>query len=374
MRFSYIALFLLLLAPTSFADISNETIRNYNKAVTEATSVEDVSSAAQALASEAIANPEGDTSALLAFEAAWTLCQIGECEKGLDAAKFSAAQEAKSTDEYPSQETRTVLTNFMTWKLDNSDKNRKALVSALSTLKDGDVSQITLAAHREHYLYCTQKGAWRDAARAAGAAAQHTASLKSEIFDEYALAEMTRLTAEFQLKKTPRIYRELYDLEDELLQRYAELGSGNPETHNETLTTIYHRVIALKGAVNAYLSSTGDENAVKRISAARPERDINDDPDDEFCEGSIIVPPTLTYPTRALEDGLIGSLVMGFTIDHGKPKDIEVLAAIPEGVFEEEALKAMKEVEWAPTEGIDTSTCSMVRENYIYPIVFRIGN
>lgn len=374
MRFFLITLALLLFAPVSFADISDAAIDNYNKALTEATRAEEISSAAQALASEALASPDDEMSTLLAFEAAWTLCQIGQCKEGLPAANFAAARTAKSADEYPSQETRTVLARYMAWKLDDSNENRKDLASALSTLKAGDVSQVTLAAHRGHYLYCTQKGAWRDAAKAAAAAAQHSAAIKSDIFDEYALAELTRITAEFQLNKTAQVYSDIVDLEDEVDTRLHEIRQANPKAENQTLTSIRYKTIALSGAINAYLSSTGNTQSIKRIHRNRPARAPVEQPDPNFCEGSIVKPPRPSYPQKALDDGIIGSLVIGFTIDQGKPKDIQVLAAIPQGVFEKEAIRAMEEIKWAPKEGIDTSTCSMVQEGFVYPMVFSISN
>lgn len=358
----------------AFADISGETIANYNKAVTEAASAEDIAEAAAALAGEAIASPEDDMSGLLAFEAAWTLCQIGQCDRGYEAAKFSAAQELKSPDAYPSAETRLVLERFISWKQEDSKTTREGLTAALSTLTEGDVSMVSLAAHQANYLHLTQRQEWNGAAQAAGAAALHMAPIKDEIFQEYALAELTRITSQFQSDKDIDTYGDILDLEEELFQRIQSEAEATPERKNETLSKIWHQTSAWEGAIESFFNSTGEESSTKRIFADRPRKERVVIPNPDYCEGRIVKPPQLTFPEEALRQGIIGSLIIGFTIDHGKPKDVEVLAAVPQGVFEKEAIRAMKKIRWEPKEGIDTSKCSMVQENYVYPLRFLIDN
>lgn len=354
------------------ADISNEKIRDYNEAVAAATDMDRIMAAALALAEDAMDNPGNETATLLAFEAAWTLCQIGQCDKAGDAAKFASTQTAIPDDGYPSEGTRQVLNSYIDWKTDASNANRNKLAKSLANLEQDDVTQISLAAHREHYQYCTSKGAWRDAAKAAAAAARHTERLKSDIFEDYAMAEYTRISSEFNASQTSRTYEDAIVLRQEVDARIKELHAANPEASIDFLQQLSYEVNAWEGMANAYLVSTGKDRQVRRIREKFPDIDAEPEDTSDFCQGNFDAPPYVTYPQSAAASGRIGSLLVGFTIDNGRTRDVEVLAAVPKGVFDEEAIRAISELTWSPAEGVDITQCSMVRENVVYPLIFSL--
>ncbi|MDF5627438.1 energy transducer TonB, partial [Vibrio parahaemolyticus] len=55
------------------------------------------------------------------------------------------------------------------------------------------------------------------------------------------------------------------------------------------------------------------------------------------------------YPSKALKRRVEGYVIMRFTIDAtGRPKDIEVIEAEPERMFEREAIRALKKWKYQP--------------------------
>ncbi|HCZ9540069.1 TPA: energy transducer TonB [Vibrio alginolyticus] len=55
------------------------------------------------------------------------------------------------------------------------------------------------------------------------------------------------------------------------------------------------------------------------------------------------------YPSKALKRRVEGYVIMRFTIDAtGRPKDIEVIEAEPERIFEREAIRALKKWKYQP--------------------------
>jgi len=376
MRTLFILAICIYLAGLANADISNAKIKAYNEAVNAGSDLDAIMSASIDLAVEAINNPDDESASLLAFEAAWMLCQTGNCDKGAKAAAFSASQPEGPVGAYPSLNTRKVLASYITWKSDDSKTNRNKLVSSLASLTSEDVSQISVTAHREHFLYCTSKGAWQDAAKAAAAAADHTSAFKNELFDEYAFAELTRITSDFNSRKRIEHYESITQLERDLNTTLKTLEETQPDANTAILETLSYRTQAWKGAIGAYFVTTDKERTVKRIDAkfAAVEGSETDTlpRETDFCQGGFDSPPRVEYPESAAEDGRIGSLIVGFTVDHGETKNVRVLAAVPENIFDKEAIKAIDELTWSPAPSIDTSKCSLVHENLVYPIIFTL--
>jgi hypothetical protein len=372
MRFYVFVLASFLFVAPAAAQLSNETIGAYNEAVQAGNPVM-IIAAAEALAEAAMATPDNDESSAMAFEAAWMLCLVNECENAGDAAAFAAADIPTVEDAYPSAKLRNVLASYTAWKADDSKRNREEMVSHLFELGPDDISRVSLTVHREHFLYCAQKGAWRDAERAATAAAEHSAAVKSEVFEDYALAKLTSITAGFNARPKIEQYRYIQELREELRRTMSEQNTALPDTPNTFLEKIGYRADAWEGAMNAYFISVGDQ---KKIEQVREDLGLDDAPaledTSDLCEGGFDGPPQIDYPRDALRNFSIGSVIVGFSLNNGKTENVEVLAAVPEGVFEAVAKKAVEDLTWSPAEGVDTSSCSMVRENIVYPFVFSL--
>ena len=367
MRLHLIFLIGLLFTAPAVADISNETIRAYNEALS-AGEEPGIIETAEALANEAAASPDIEGADAMAFEAAWMLCLVNECKNANDAASFAAANVSGVETDYPSTELRNVLASFAAWKEDDSNSNRRTMVARLAELDADDVSIVSMTIHREHFIYCANKRAWKDATKAATAAANHTAAFKNEVFEEYAFAQLNAIIAAFQNRPDVDQYHDMLQLRQEIEENRALLQESSPDTENTGLTKIGYRTDAWTGALQAYFISTGDQRKVDRIEETL---DLDGFPVQEdtsdLCEGDFNGQPQIEYPREALRDLAIGSIIVGFDLSNGKTENVEVLAAVPEGIFDEAAKKAVEELTWSPAEGIDLSSCSMERSNIIYP-------
>ena len=373
MRFQLLVLAGLTFIGTAAAQISNETIQAYNVAM-QAGDKDMIIPAAEALAREAVANPEHDIAQATAFEAAWMLCLVNACTNAAEAATFAAATPPDNEDAYPSAELRNVLASYVAWQENDSRGNRREMSAHLSELSADDISLVSITIHREHFLYYTQKGAWRDAERAAKAAADHSAAVKDEVFEDYALAALTGIAAAFNGGPKIEQYRDIQALRQEISAVRAELYNTSPDTTNAFLDKIGYRSDAWEGALQAYFNSEGRRRKVKQI---QDEFDLDDtlvqEDTSDLCAGDFDGPPRIAYPSRALDRLQYGSIIVGFDLNNGKTENVQVLAAVPEGVFDDAAKRAVENLTWSPAEGIDPSSCSMKRENIIYPFVFAIS-
>ena len=55
------------------------------------------------------------------------------------------------------------------------------------------------------------------------------------------------------------------------------------------------------------------------------------------------------YPAGALENGVGGKVVVGYTVDaHGRPRDVHVVQASPPGTFDAAAMNAVSRWRYAP--------------------------
>lgn len=81
-----------------------------------------------------------------------------------------------------------------------------------------------------------------------------------------------------------------------------------------------------------------------------------------------IRPPVLNYPARALQGNIEGDCDVSFNVDvRGRPYDVD--ADCTSSLFEREALRAVRRVEFAPkiVRGQPAE-----RRNVVYPITFRL--
>jgi len=295
----YIIIALSVCTPFAYADISNDKVIAYNEAVNAGADLDAIIKASTELAEEAIENADDERATLLAFEAAWMLCQTGNCQQGAKAAQFAASLPALAKGDYPSLETREVLTSYITWKDNDSKANRETLVAKLAQLDADDVSQISIQAHREHFLYCSSKGAWRDAAKAAAAAADHAAVFKNELFDEYAFAELTRISSSFNSKQEIELYEDISQLEVDIKETLKALRAARPDANTDIIDTLGYKASAWKGAIGAYFDSIGRQVAIKRIDETFAALNTEEANEAELCPGSFDKPPRVVYPEGA---------------------------------------------------------------------------
>lgn len=375
------------MAQTACGQISDETVLAYNQTLADGSDANTIKTAALALADTAIANPEDEQATLLAFEAGVTLCRIGACEASKPAATFVVNQPVISAEEFPTGPSRQVLLQYVNWKSDPTERRRKTLTGALETLAAEDISIISIMAHRDNYEYCTQKGAWGDASRAATAAFEHFEAAQNEIYYDYASAKVTAYAASFNMRQSLDLYEPMARLERDISQRATGLEASAREQEVKRLRQVEYLAMAWKGAMGAYLTSSGKGRAVGKIDERlRQEADEDEETQSSpaedaalsgelpFCEEEPKELPSIRYPSRAANRGIVGSLVMGFDLNaEGRPENIEVLAAVPLNAFDEVSIEAIAGLQWERAEGVAPETCRLSRENVVYPFVFTLN-
>ena len=244
------------------------------------------------------------------------------------------------------------------------------------------MSSVSIAAHRDHYLYCASKGQWGDATKAADAAIAHLSAVQGEVFSEYATARMVSLTSGFNRRQSITHYEGMLDLKNEIDGEIDRLKASDADSAANALIPLSHLALAWDGAMSAYLTSSGEGDEVDRAKSVaeaaytpvEPEEGLEERPGGvPFCGGGFEEPPRLRYPSTELRRGIVGSIVMGFGLDaNGRPTDLQILASVPDNTFDDVALKAMDNLQWVAPEGTDASTCTLERKNIVFPFVFSI--
>ena len=213
----------------------------------------------------------------------------------------------------------------------------------------------------------------KTAAKAAAAAADHASAFKNELFDEYAFAELTRITSDFNSRRKIEHYESIYQLQEDIAATLKTRGETHPDANTKTLESLNHRTQAWKGAIGAYFDSTGKERATKRIDETFAALNTDDTSEAELYPGGFDKLPRVEYPEGAAVNGRVGSVIAGFSVKNGKPVDIKVVAAVPEKVFDQAVIKAIEPLTWSLGEDVDPSICTPNRENIVYPFIFNIN-
>ncbi|MEM8637170.1 MAG: energy transducer TonB [Pseudomonadota bacterium] len=355
--------------------ISNDAFAAYNDAVRSGSDRSLIVSAAENLAAEAISNPDDPIAGVAAFESAWMLCVLDQCDRASQPAELAAGATDETTVSHASQSTRDLLVAYVDWKIENTRKTRNALDTALESLPEGDVSLVSVRAYREYYTHCARNRRWYDAERVAKAASEHMDSLKADLLSEISLAKLVAISASAKAGPSMDDYESALALERDLSARRRELEVAG-EDMPEILSELEYRAMAWQKAISAYLRSTGKRRRVDALDEAYSEdigQSVLDEGwSEELCGGDFDFDPPLRYPRRAAYRGEVGSVIMGLSIVDGIPENIVVHAAVPDNEFGEVARETLEKWRWIPSEGVDLTSCSMSRDNIVVPFVFQL--
>lgn len=357
------------------ADVSNEDIASYNAALQEGEVVA-LKAAASRLAAASIANPDHPDAALLAFEAAWTLCRIGDCAAAQPAAVFAAS--------FPgAPETAPLLEAYVTWKVDPTRRALNGLDAELKKIEHGPPTGLSVSAFRDIYTSTAKSPqGWTSLARVSARAADHFAQGGDPVPQYRTEARLLALSAAFN--HTPDIsqMRDMVHLRGELARMRALFDRERPdEDYPGWMEDTYWIANAWEGAMSAFLMSSSkkyvsDEDIEKIVDTyladLPPEEEERGEERPDFCKGSFIQKPPIKYPTSAAFRGRIGSVILGFRFENGRVKDAEVLASVPLDGFREEAVKAVSQWHFEPSEDPAVTGCRLDDDNVIQPLVFAI--
>lgn len=176
----------------------------------------------------------------------------------------------------------------------------------------------------------------------------------------------------------PRNYGRMVDVHNAMV---AEFNEADPSIRTALVPLIYQAEAwsdAIWLSFKSYRQQTGTNisQAVKQREMAQPrfplafgERGANGQP---LCEGELDL-GGFTYPTSAEFRGVVGAVIMKFTLDdRGVVTAAESLASVPGDIFAAAIAKASPRFQWKSSPKADRSKCGLAAETLVYRFEFYI--
>ncbi|MEO1027920.1 MAG: energy transducer TonB [Pseudomonadota bacterium] len=366
------------------AQTADDIIRSFNQAKRSG-SIADRVSASEALGAFAIANPDEEDAFILGYEAAQTLCRLGECAAAVPITDWLATQ-APDAEVEPTD--LAVLIALANWSEKPRGKQRKALDEALGAIVDRAPSLLSVVAFQRRYSSdLSAQSNWGRAAESAGDAADHFAQAKGVIGMQWSDARTSELAARFNNKRAEQTVLNMAKHERDLgiMINEARDDEGN---YPEWLDDHKYRADAWRMAMEAYFLTNKPKTTAQRlINEAKevvgefggptvPPGVDEEEPEQEglpFCAGRFDMKPSLQYPSGAAQRGLFGAAIMRITVADGEVSEVEALAAVPFEGFKESAAKTIAKWKWITTDDGVGVTCGLDRENIVLPLTFSLG-
>ncbi|WP_300391165.1 hypothetical protein [Henriciella sp.] len=379
-----------LALPVSARD-TNDAIKAYNAAMTGG-DAEAKLQTAEVLGQTAIAESSRRDAPLLALEAAKTLCLYGDCKSALSLTDWISSH--AGGDGQVSKTEVALVDAFARWRTQPSSASRAALDKALVPFIEGDLSTLTLAAFQHRYTYDASKQRWAKAMKSANEASTHFEPFRGAIAQQWSEAEMMRIIADFNA--TPSANEVIAMAEHHVA--VSELIGQYTVPKPDWLFDHFYLTLAWENALMAYFDSGYSERRWSNL----PEEDVvalkanqralmrealspgaaiwrrpgtEDDyshGDLPFCSGHFDKKPAIKYGGMNAYRGQFGSVVLRVDIENAKVSDLEILAAVPAGQFEDEAIDAISQWTWVVESGTPGVTCRTSQKNFIQEVIFHI--
>ena len=383
MKSIVLGLAVLCLAPLSFADISNATIRDYTSAI-ESRKVSEIIDKSRALASEAMQNADDDQASLLAFEAAWTLCSLERCADAVDAADFVARQTVSDAAAHPVRQDRNLLLAYARWRNKATSQTRKALDDALGDMDDVEPSLLSVKAFTERYRV-DQAGTDRDQTkRTAQAAREHLEQLADLVPDQLAVANFVEAASAWgggirsndQIRMEHAKWQFQILLADDKFNNAAGLEDlrWKAEAWGSAMRAFV--IARARGAgpnkrtAGKFPGMTPDEaREVAQLYAPKLAA-LKTPPEQPRCIGALSEQPDRVPRGRDQTRGYVGTVIVGIDVEAGELKNIRVLAAVPDDKYSQFALDAFKGIRWEKAETQPVADCNDSFEELVVPFSF----
>lgn len=367
-----VAALLLVFALSVFAadaQVSQDDIFAYNAAINSGDEAAQLTSARR-LSKAAMGDPSNSESGLLAYEAAWTMCRLGECAEAIAPAKFAASVGAAGG-------TPGIMSAYAAWKAKPGRPTHAALRAALASEAHIPPTMISLRAFRESYLIDNQEGRFAESAGTAKLAAEHFARADGGLPEFESEAKLAAAISEFiENPKLPAM-KNLATLSADLYGQYYSAGKDGPSWMKDRYWQSEAWLYVIDGyfeARNARSVGSVQREALRdAVVAGLPPRPRSENYDARrTCEGELVQKPRMNYPRGAVKEGLSGAVIVGLDLKDGAPANFEVLASVPYEGFREEALETVKKWKWGFTEtpGPD---CKTSHNNVVVPVLFSLG-
>lgn len=230
-------------------------ITQYNQASSNGSDIERIS-AAKALGAAVMADPSDADASLLAHEAAWTLCSLGNCAEAASIAQFALTLPDTETGVTIPQ--RQLLSSYADWALKDASRTRKALDAALLAIKNTPPTALSVTAFKKRAERDSLKGDWRSLKNTATLGAEHLSPIKDLVGPLWAEFRQAAITAAFNTyQDVEQLYLQAH-LEGELRAMDFEAVSNKQQ-----MIDAYWRASTWRMAMAAYFGSGGSKQKPK---------------------------------------------------------------------------------------------------------------
>lgn len=374
-RFILLTVAIIYMSPIpAKADISDQDILAYNSALQFGDS-QAMQHAARKLAGAVLENPDHPDAALLAYEAAWTLCRTGDCAAAMPVAAFTS-------ERADAPYSAAVLNAYVAWKNAPDRKNYKALVSELSKIGASPPTTVSVSAFRDVYVSALKAQDWLNLTKQAEQAAEHF-KLGGDSVRQFRMeAKLLAVSAAFNATPKPPQLSDMAHLRGELGRMRLLFKIEHPEDdYPEWMESSYWSANAWEVAMSAYflsiqkkaISDKEIEEIVDGYIADLPAKPDGEDGKLPMCDGTLVQKPMIRYPAIAGYQGRVGSVILGFRFEpDGKVADPKVLAAVPVDGFRDEVIKAVSQWYFKPDEDPATAGCRLDHDSVVQSYAFAI--
>ncbi len=352
------------------AEVKQSHVAAYNAAIGSGDVATQLAAARQ-LAAAAISDPANSEAPLLAYEAAWTLCRLGECASAIAPAAFAASSNLNAG-------TPRILSAYAEWNTRPGRSTLGRLRAALVAEADLPPTMISLRAFREVYLVDNAEERFSQSVDTAELAAEHFAKAEGGGLPEFeSEARLVAAVSGFVNRPKLPAMEKMAALSAEFFGQYYRAGEDGPAWMKDR----YWQSEAWLYGMNAYFKSRsqpsldeGDWKALQRAEIASvPDWPAQASLDAQpLCAGELIQKPALKYPGSAKTQGMNGAVIVEFDIEDGVLANFEVLASVPLDGFREKSLETVSQWTWRFTEAPGPH-CTTSRDNVVIPLTFWLG-
>ena len=385
MKRSVAILAMLCVQATAAADISKTAISEYKTAL-ESGQSSAVIETSLALAAEAVKNADDGNASLLAFEAAWSLCSLGRCADAIAAADFAAGQPITNASSHPVPEDRKLLAAYTKWRAEQNTKTRRGLDAALDGMDGVEPSLLSINAFQTRFLKDRNAGETSAKIRQVARSARlHMEPVKDIVTDQYVVASFSEALFGWFNQPSTEAHRRMLHTRG-LLQVMASQERYSAQDNLQDLRyeaeawadamAGFIRVANRRGSGGLARRSRSTPKPIPREEVAEIQASYQAqvEPSREEvprCIGRFTSLPEIDYPGTANQRGLFGASRIGFIAGEEGPTDYRIIASVPEELFGEAALEAIKTLEWKWADQQPVEEC---RKGFdvVYPVNFII--
>ena len=277
------------------------------------------------------------------------------------------------------QDTLTNISNaFGAFSDTSSNQNRRALLDALAVY-DGPPTVMTVNAHLTVMMHDAPSKKYRRIAESADAARKHLEPISATLPKQYLDARFMAAIARFNAYDDANAVLEMAHVHGK-----TQTMRGEEIVWDDWAKTLHYRAFAWTEAMQASRALSGAtktsiknqvEDILSTYANPLPQTKTSDQNQLEFCDGEMKYPRKISYPTRAIQRGKFGSIVLGYGFDEeGRVINAEVLASVPVDTFDKESLKWIKSAYFKPADKDQVGvTCRLNRTNITQTLTFSLG-